>query len=161
MSQNKNIKRNTFTEIEDKILFNFVQQYGENWELISSLMINRNIRQVKDRYHYYLDPSINNDPWSHEEDQKLIELISKYGKKWKKISEHFDGRNEIKVKNRWNYTLAKQYSTKIETSNEESTITEENRTQNINKEIDLFNFEEDIEFYLYSIQSVEFDNLCL
>jgi hypothetical protein len=142
MSQIKSIKRNVFTKTEDQILINFVHQYGENWELISSLM-NRKVRQVKERYNFYLNPSINHNPWNQEEDQQLIRLIEKHGKKWKTISEHFERRNEIQVKNRWNYTLSKHFSRTVEISDEE------NQTQNINKEFDLFNHEEDIEFYLF------------
>jgi hypothetical protein len=85
---------------------------------------------VKERYNFYLNPSINNNPWNQEEDQQLIRLIEKHGKTWKTISEHFERRNEIQAKNRWNYTLSKHFSRTVEISDEE------NQTQNINKEFD-------------------------
>jgi myb proto-oncogene protein len=110
MTQVKKLKRSTFTKEEDRILLNFVQHYGEDWNLIASLMIDRNPRQVRERYHHYLDPSITKDSWSKEEDLKLIKLVGKYGSRWKKISESFDGRNEVSVKNRWNYYLSKHCS---------------------------------------------------
>jgi hypothetical protein len=47
-------------------------------------------------------------------------LIEKYGMKWKRILECFHGRNEIQMKNRWNYTLSKQFSSTMETSDEEN-----------------------------------------
>jgi hypothetical protein len=156
MSQTKNIKRNVFTKTEDQILINFVQQYGENWKIISSLM-NRNIRQVRERYNFYLNPSINNNPWTQEEDKQLKNLIEKHGKKWKIISQHFDGKNEIQMKNRWNYTLSKEFSRKVERSSEEN----QSQIEKKNKEFDLLNHEEDIEFYLFSIQSFEFDDFSL
>jgi hypothetical protein len=110
MAQVKKLKRSTFTKEEDRLLMNFVEHYGEDWNIIASLMIDRNSRQVRERYRYYLDPSITKDPWTKEEDLKLIELIEKYGSRWKKISESFAGRNEVSVKNRWNYYLSKHCS---------------------------------------------------
>jgi hypothetical protein len=113
----KKISRSTFTKEEDKLIIYFVQLYGQDCKRISLLMMNRNPRQVKDRYNYYLDPSINRNSWTLEEDNKLIELVSKYGTRWKTISENFNGRNEINVKNRWKYTLSKQIflsNTKLE-----------------------------------------------
>jgi myb proto-oncogene protein len=124
-------------------------------------MLNRNVRQVKDRYNNYLHLSISNKPWSIEEDQKLVQLIQQYGKKWKKISECFDGRNEVNVKNRWNYTLTKQYSTEIESDEQTKTKVEENQKQNVNFDLtnNYFTIEDELDFYWYSIKSDELDNL--
>jgi hypothetical protein len=110
MKQTMKITRATFTKEEDMLLLNYVEQYGEEWNLIASLMINRNPRQIRERYRFYLDPSISKTPWTREEDLNLIQLIHQYGTRWKKIAESFDGRNEVNVKNRWNYYLSKHCS---------------------------------------------------
>jgi hypothetical protein len=35
----------------------------------------------------YLRPDINREEWSLQEDQKILELIGKYGTKWKSIQQ--------------------------------------------------------------------------
>jgi hypothetical protein len=126
MTQVKKLKRATFTKEEDRVLVNFVEHYEEDWNQIAYLMIERSPRQVRERYHNYLDPSIAKNPWTKEEDQKLIELIGKYGSRWKKISESFDGRNEVSVKNRWNYYLSKHCS-EYDSIHEENSLFQENQ----------------------------------
>jgi hypothetical protein len=124
-------------------------------------MLNRNVRQVKDRYNNYLHPSISNKSWTIEEDQKLVQLIQQYGKKWKKISQCIDGRNEVNVKNRWNYTLAKQYSTNVESDEQTKMKVEENQKQNMNFDFinNYFTIEDELDFYCYSIKSDELNDL--
>jgi hypothetical protein len=139
MRQVKQITRSVFTKEEDLVLCNFVEQYGKDWKLISSLMINRNSRQVRDRYHYYLDPSIAKNPWTREEDFRLIELVGKYVRSWKKISESFEGRNEINVKNRWNYSLSKHYPENKRVAQENSILFNEQDNDQI---ISKFNIQE-------------------
>ena len=91
-----------FSPDEDDKLRKLVGQYGENWEVVASHMKGRNIRQCHDRWTYYLSPSVSNEPWTSEEDKKLIELTQEIGGKWVQISKHFKGRNDTQIKNRWN-----------------------------------------------------------
>lgn len=46
-------------------------------------------------------PNISKEPWTLEEDLKLIELFNKHGKKWKKIAKQLKDRSENQVKNRY------------------------------------------------------------
>jgi hypothetical protein len=81
MSSQANNKRLRFSKEEDIQLKEFILQYGENWNLIASLMNGKNSRQVRDRYSNYLSPSLNLEPWTIEEDELLKEKISEVGKK--------------------------------------------------------------------------------
>lgn len=94
-----------FTPQEDDLLRNLVQQYGENdnWSIIAKKMTisYRNQRQCKERWLNYLSPSINNAPFTLEEDEKLEELYSKYGAKWVQIAKYFPSRTDINIRSRW------------------------------------------------------------
>ena len=93
--------REQFTVEEDLQLVNLVLLYGEDrWELIESMMPMRNIRQCKERWYNYLSPSINNEPFSLDEDKQLMNLHQKYGTQWRKISTYFKGRTSIALRNR-------------------------------------------------------------
>ena len=50
----------------------------------------------------HLDPTLNKDPWSPEEDKKLMELQKLMGNRWCEIAKLLEGRSENAVKNRWN-----------------------------------------------------------
>ena len=97
-----------FTAQEDAKLRKLVREYGTcSWEEVASHMEGRNQRQCHDRWIYYLSPSINNSPWTDEEDERLLSLCKELNYKWVKISKHFKGRNDTQIKNRWN-TLKKK-----------------------------------------------------
>lgn len=94
--------RSGFTPEEDCLLLDLVSQYGRNsWVTVSSYMENRNARQCKDRYMSYLSPTINNGPYTEEEDKLLNQKYEELGPKWVKISKFFHNRTDISVKCRW------------------------------------------------------------
>lgn len=69
---------------------------------------NKNIRQCRDRYYHYLDPNISTDIcWSQSEDECLLNLVEKVGKKWKIMEKMFPGRTEVSLRNRYNLLLRK------------------------------------------------------
>lgn len=90
-----------FSPVEDQKLKDLVAQYGENWDLISKLMVNRNQRQCKERWSNYLAPTVRRDPWTEKEDELLKKLYEEIGAKWVKISSHFPNRTDTNIKNRW------------------------------------------------------------
>ena len=96
-------RNNKFTYEEDATLRKLVKQYGEhNWIDIATHMKGRNVRQVHDRWVYYLSPKVNSLPWTDEEDDKLIKLTKELNGKWVQIAKRFDGRTDNQIKNRWN-----------------------------------------------------------
>ena len=98
ISQNKRLR---FSKEDDIQLKEFVQKYGEDWNLIASLMEGKNSRQVKDRYMKYLSPDLNHNPWIIEEDELLKQKINEMGKKWNLLVKFFPNRTDIALKNRW------------------------------------------------------------
>eukprot|EP01043_Picozoa_sp_COSAG02_P018139 COSAG02_NODE_840_length_16627_cov_11.279828_5_plen_282_part_00 len=48
-----------------------------------------------------LDPSVRQEPWSKQEDAKLISSQAKYGGRWSKISRSLPGRSEAAARQRW------------------------------------------------------------
>ena len=101
-----------FTPEEDARLNKLVYNFGETaWEDIASFMNGRNPRQCRDRWTYYLSPSVNNSPWTEEEDQKIIKLQPEFNGKWVKMSRKFKGRTDIQLKNRWNILKKRLYQT--------------------------------------------------
>ena len=128
-------KRQQFNMDEDLKLAYLVKQFGENkWELISQYMKGRNIRQLKERWEYYLSPDINKSPWTDEEDRLLIKLYREIGSKWKIISSAFKNRTHISVRNRMK-TLLKQKKENDETPEEISFCLNENE-ENIHNLVD-------------------------
>lgn len=94
--------KNKFSKEEDEKLRLLVHTLGDqDWELIASQMPGRNVRQVKERYLNYLNPGLNTEPFSYEEDQLLRQKYDDLGNKWVKMTQFFNGRTDIALKNRW------------------------------------------------------------
>lgn len=53
----------------------------------------RNCKQVRERYVNKLDPKLNQEIWSTEEDMKLIDLYHQHGKRWSTISKFLENRS--------------------------------------------------------------------
>lgn len=91
-----------FSKTDDLKLRELVEKYGqEDWIKISTEMGDKNPRQCRDRWVSYLNPSINRDPWTYEEDELLIQTVEEIGTKWVKISALFPGRTDAQCKNRY------------------------------------------------------------
>lgn len=91
-----------FSPEEDFRLRAIIMRFGDHdWNLISSLMKDRNPRQCRERWLKYLAPNVRFEPWSPEEDHQLERLVHDFGQKWVKISRFFRNRTDINVKNRW------------------------------------------------------------
>ena len=95
-----------FIPKEDKQLRRLVEEFGENWNEIVKHMPNRNVRQCRERWNNYLDPNINKDPWTEEEDNLLLEKQQTFGNKWTTIVQYFDRefnrRTEYQLRDRYN-----------------------------------------------------------
>lgn len=100
--QNKKFKKAKFSKAEDMLLKELVLANGtNNWAFIASRFTNRNVRQVKERWEYYLSPDVNNGPWTPEEDMLLLQKYNEFGSKWTAISHFFRGRTNTCCKNRF------------------------------------------------------------
>jgi len=101
-------KRNMWSESEDQKLLHFMSIYGTRWAKIASHIPDRTGKQVRDRYLSVLVANINKEPWTEEEDRVILEKLEEIGPQWCRISDCFEGRTDIQVKNRY-YTYLKKH----------------------------------------------------
>ena len=94
-------EKQKFSVEEDQKLINIVKTYGENnWEKIAKLMPNRNHRQCRDRWNFYLNPNLNKGEWTNEEIDILKKQHKSFGNKWKKMSYFLPGRSTVEIRNK-------------------------------------------------------------
>lgn len=105
-----------FSPDEDEHLQQLVNQYGfKEWKTIAQNMLGRTARQCRERWRYYLHPSLKSQPWTPEEDDLLIQKYVQLGPHWAKIAKHFKHRTDISLKNRFRkiQRLSKKNQTEI------------------------------------------------
>uniref|UniRef100_A0A3P8RBL3 V-myb avian myeloblastosis viral oncogene homolog-like 1 n=1 Tax=Astatotilapia calliptera TaxID=8154 RepID=A0A3P8RBL3_ASTCA len=92
---------------EDEKLKKLVEQHGtDSWKLIATLFPGRTDGQCQHRWQKVLNPELVKGPWTKEEDQKVIDLVHKYGpKRWSVIAKHLQGRIGKQCRERWHNHL--------------------------------------------------------
>ncbi|KAI8423602.1 hypothetical protein MSG28_012673 [Choristoneura fumiferana] len=91
---------------DDKRLKMYVKMYSENWELIAAQFSDRSDVQCQQRWTKVVNPELVKGPWTKEEDEKVVELVAKYGpKKWTVIARHLKGRIGKQCRERWHNHL--------------------------------------------------------
>ncbi|KAM4622291.1 myb-related protein B [Discoglossus pictus] len=92
---------------EDESLKALVKKYGQGeWKLIASKLTNRTEQQCQHRWLRVLHPDLVKGPWTKEEDEKVIELVKKYGTKhWTLIAKQLKGRMGKQCRERWHNHL--------------------------------------------------------
>jgi hypothetical protein len=102
------ITRRVFRPEEDERLATLVGSFGGgSWDAISSYMPGRTARQCRDRWKFYLCPSVNRAPWTPAEDCLLFTKHQEIGGKWSVLCQYFENRSLNNVKNRWNSVVRK------------------------------------------------------
>ncbi|XP_075069700.1 myb-related protein A isoform X2 [Mixophyes fleayi] len=96
-----------WTKDEDDRLKKLVEQNGtDDWSLVACHFMNRSDIQCQHRWQKVLNPELIKGPWTKEEDQRVIELVHKYGpKRWSLIAKHLKGRIGKQCRERWHNHL--------------------------------------------------------
>lgn len=117
-----NMKKNkTWSRFEDQRLVTGIHKYGiTNWTNICQFVGNRRTRgQCSQRWHRTINPLINKNYWSAEEDYKLIHAVNKYGdKSWAKVASYVIDRTDIQCRYRYQIISKKRTAS----SNESPTL---------------------------------------
>ncbi|XP_041971913.1 myb protein isoform X2 [Aricia agestis] len=119
----KNINRGRWTKEEDKRLKTYVKMYKDNWELIAAQFPDRSDVQCHQRWTKVVNPELVKGPWTKQEDDKVMELVAKYGpKKWTLIARHLKGRIGKQCRERWHNHLNPSIKKTAWTENEDRII---------------------------------------
>ncbi|XP_055850990.1 myb protein [Episyrphus balteatus] len=95
-----------WSRADDVTLKQLVAQYGEKWNIITPLFKDRTDQQIQQRWAKVLNPDLIKGPWTREEDDKVIELVRRYGpKKWTLIARYLNGRIGKQCRERWHNHL--------------------------------------------------------
>ncbi|XP_057472090.1 transcription factor MYB3R-3-like isoform X1 [Actinidia eriantha] len=96
-----------WTPEEDDTLKRAVTLFkGKCWKKIAEFFPDRSEVQCLHRWQKVLNPELVKGPWTQEEDDKIIELVSKYGPaKWSLIAKSLPGRIGKQCRERWHNHL--------------------------------------------------------
>jgi 23S rRNA U2552 (ribose-2'-O)-methylase RlmE/FtsJ len=112
--------RKVFNQFEDEQLVKLIGRFGRrSWDVVASYMPNRSARQCRDRWKFYLCPSVNRAPWTAEEDQLLLAKYRELGPRWSALCQFFENRSLNNIKNRWNSVVRKIKATGLDERSEE------------------------------------------
>lgn len=109
-SLDPNLKRGCWAPEEDAKLLQAVAKYGErDWFKIRAEVPGRSDAQCRDRYLRRLHFSLKKGRWNSKEEEKLIELIEKYGVgHWAKIASELPHRTGSQCLSKWKIMVRKQ-----------------------------------------------------
>jgi hypothetical protein len=100
--------RQSFTPEDDALLKELVEIFGDrNWKAVARRMTGFDQRQCRERYKYYLAPSLTNGPWCEDEDLLLRAKVAEMGQRWAQMTEFFVGRSDVNLKNRYSFLTAR------------------------------------------------------
>ncbi|CAF0797310.1 unnamed protein product [Rotaria sp. Silwood1] len=109
------ITKGPWTDEEDKKVIELVRDYGaRHWSLIAKELKGRVGKQCRERWHNHLNPLINKNPWTNEENLRLFILHQHFGNKWAEIAKYFNGRSDNSIKNHWNSSMKKKFHLEVE-----------------------------------------------
>ncbi|XP_020574977.1 transcription factor MYB3R-4-like isoform X2 [Phalaenopsis equestris] len=106
---NPSLVKGPWSKEEDEIIVEMVKKHGpKKWSTISQALPGRIGKQCRERWHNHLNPTINKDAWTQEEEMALIQAHQIYGNKWAELTKFLPGRSDNSIKNHWNSSVKKK-----------------------------------------------------
>ncbi|KAI6034085.1 hypothetical protein BKA83DRAFT_4184709 [Pisolithus microcarpus] len=103
MQCNPSVKRVNWTPEEDARLRIAADAYDRSWVDVAAAMPGRTNDQCRDRWNEQVNPNVNRNPWSPEEDKALLDVVRENeNMAWKEISKLLGtGRTDTACRNRY------------------------------------------------------------
>jgi len=97
------------------------RKMNDQWIQVSQHISHRGAKQCLDRWFNHLSPKL--EEWTTEEDERIMDMQSRYGSRWGFISSFLAGRSELVIQNRWHALKINSMHFSQNTNANENTVT--------------------------------------